>query len=403
MGVKIINKLQVHYDDVLHVTALFEAPTPAALANYLNDHYQSKADAEDRSQENAIEEKDVEHFKSVIAGSIPQAFPKIHQKNKRAIIILSPPRSGSTLLRVMLAGHPGLFSPPELNLLNHATLAEHLDIAKDNSSLHEGLLRAVIHSTDGDSSAGQQVIQQLREHDNSIESVYRFLQEKHSDKILVDKTPNYAHSVKILERAEEMFDEPLYLYLQRHPGGMIHSYEKARLDLLSSQVMRDELNYHPRQLAELVYLDCHRNIQSFLKSVPGDRQFGFKFEELVTETEQTLQQICEFIGISYHHSMADVYHNDEEKMTDGIGPMSKMTGDPNFHKHSSVNPDVAHQWREFLSEDSLSTQTLNLASELGYSTISLNEKSSIIDDFQMLEDIDQMSDAELDKLLKSSS
>uniref|UniRef100_A0A486XLP6 Malonyl CoA-acyl carrier protein transacylase n=1 Tax=Rheinheimera sp. BAL341 TaxID=1708203 RepID=A0A486XLP6_9GAMM len=403
MGVKIINKLQAHYKDVLHVTALFEAPTPAALAKYLSDNYQSILDPEARVNERAVEEKDVDIFKSVIAKSIPLSFPKVQRKNKRAVIILSPPRSGSTLLRVMLAGHPDLFSPPELNLLNHSTLQEHLEIAKDNSSLHEGLLRAVIQSSGGDLHAGQQVIQQLRENDNSIESVYRFLQDAHSDKILVDKTPNYAHSLKILQRSEEMFDEPLYLYLQRHPGGMIHSYEKARLDLLSSQVIRDELNYHPRQLAELVYLDCHRNIQTFLKSVPGSRQCAFKFEDLVTETEQTLQQICHFIGIPYHQSMLDVYNKGQEKMTDGIGPMSKMTGDPNFHKHSGINPKVIHQWREFLSEDSLSIQTLNLANTLGYDTISQNEDGSNIDGFQMLEDIDHMSEAELDKLLLSSS
>jgi len=35
--------------------------------------------------------------------------------------VLSPPRSGSTLLRVMLGGHPQLFAPPELELLSFNT------------------------------------------------------------------------------------------------------------------------------------------------------------------------------------------------------------------------------------------------------------------------------------------
>ena len=41
--------------------------------------------------------------------------------------MLSPPRSGSTLLRVMLGGNPRLFAPPELELLNFDTLAERRD------------------------------------------------------------------------------------------------------------------------------------------------------------------------------------------------------------------------------------------------------------------------------------
>jgi hypothetical protein len=46
------------------------------------------------------------------------------EKNPRMIFVLSPPRSGSTLLRIMLAGNPRLFSPPELELLSFNTLGE---------------------------------------------------------------------------------------------------------------------------------------------------------------------------------------------------------------------------------------------------------------------------------------
>ena len=38
-------------------------------------------------------------------------------KNHPAIFILAPPRSGTTLLRVMLAGQPDLFAAAELQLL----------------------------------------------------------------------------------------------------------------------------------------------------------------------------------------------------------------------------------------------------------------------------------------------
>src|SRR3979409_2802780 len=54
----------------------------------------------------------------------PPPVPVAPRKNRRAVLVLSPPRSGSTLLRVMLGGHPELFAPPELELLAFSTLAE---------------------------------------------------------------------------------------------------------------------------------------------------------------------------------------------------------------------------------------------------------------------------------------
>ena len=40
------------------------------------------------------------------------------------VFVLGAPRSGTTLLRVMLAGHPSLFSPPEMVIAPFATMAE---------------------------------------------------------------------------------------------------------------------------------------------------------------------------------------------------------------------------------------------------------------------------------------
>jgi acyl carrier protein len=46
------------------------------------------------------------------------------QKNPPIAFLQSGPRSGSTLFRVMLAGHPALFSPPELGILWYDTLRD---------------------------------------------------------------------------------------------------------------------------------------------------------------------------------------------------------------------------------------------------------------------------------------
>ena len=66
-------------------------------------------------------------------------------KNPSAIFILSPMRSGSTLLRIMLAGNPRLFAPPELQLLCFENLADRKDAFTGyDKYLHEGVIRAVM-------------------------------------------------------------------------------------------------------------------------------------------------------------------------------------------------------------------------------------------------------------------
>ena len=62
-----------------------------------------------------------------------------------AVFILSPPRSGTTLLRVMLAGHSRLFAAPELQLLNFDTLAQRrAALVGRYSPWREGTIRAVM-------------------------------------------------------------------------------------------------------------------------------------------------------------------------------------------------------------------------------------------------------------------
>src|SRR5947209_3853134 len=111
---------------------MFDAPTVAKLAAYLTEHYPEtvarlfgvEALGERRAQAwlDRIDETRVEAFRALIPPLLSGG--EVAAKNPPAAFILSPPRSGSTLLRVMLAGNPRLFAPPELELLSFHTLAE---------------------------------------------------------------------------------------------------------------------------------------------------------------------------------------------------------------------------------------------------------------------------------------
>jgi hypothetical protein len=59
---------------------------------------------------------------------------------------------------------------------------------------------------------------------------------------------------------------------------------------------------------------------------------------LVKEPEPVLRGICDFLGLEYVPAMAAPYQAQEQRMVDGIHPLSKMLGDVKFHEHKTSKP-----------------------------------------------------------------
>ena len=134
------------------------------------------------------------------------------QQQLPTVFILCPPRSGSTLLRVMLAGNPDLFAPPELELLSFVGMKER---KRALSIRHEfmlgGLQRAVMALKGCSAEAATSWIESREMERVTTRDVYDDLRLLCGKRILVDKSVHYAISPRILERAERYFQKPLYL------------------------------------------------------------------------------------------------------------------------------------------------------------------------------------------------
>ncbi len=179
----------------------------------------------------------------------------------------------------------------------------------------------------------------------------------------MDKTPSYALEMSVLERAEAAFDKPFYLHLIRHPYGMIHSFEEAKLEQV---FFRRPHSYERRELAELVWLASQQNITEFLGRIPAERRIAVYFEELVREPERVLRGICETLGLEYHPDMAQPYQEKRQRMTDGVYAASRMLGDVKFHQHRGVSSSAADRWKETYREDFLGGLTWAMAASFGY-------------------------------------
>ena len=287
-------------------------------------------------------------------------------KLPRAAFLLSSPRSGSTLLRVMLAGNPALFAPPELHLLNYTTLTQRRNALDNPANRHlmSGTVRAMVQLK-GISIEEAEALHASQERQGvSTLDFYRQMQSWLGDRLLVDKTPIYTFHREILQRAEREFDQPLYIHLVRHPGGMIKSFEDAKIDQLIPFLR--ESSYSRRQIAELVWLLNQKNVDDFFRDVAAHRRLLVRYEELVNHTEKVVRDICQFLGVPYAAAMLDPYQGTEQRMADGLHTVAEFSGDLKFHLFDRIEPGAAERWRHHGQSESLSTMTTTLAERLGY-------------------------------------
>ncbi len=372
LGLRFVQKLQALLDEHVALVVLFEAPTLAELSGLLETNYEKSVrrvfgTAPETKAPESAGGGDEEKLRLIVQSVRPveSAAVPAKRKNPRAVFILSPMRSGSTLCRIMLAGNPALFAPPELQLLGFQNLATRKKVYTGyDKYMLEGVLRAVMEIKGCDMDEAGRIMEELENAGSSVQEFYRQMQEWVAPKVLVDKSPDYAMDLDVLRRAEEWFDDALYIHLLRHPLGMIRSYEKGRFILESPY--RHKQNFSARRLGELTWLISHQNIREFLSGIPAQRRHRVRFEDIVGDPRPAMEAVCRFLGIAFHPGMIEPYKDKQKKMTDGIHPLSPQVGDHNFLKFNEVRPDVADQWKAEYAEDFLSAATWNMASEFGY-------------------------------------
>jgi amino acid adenylation domain-containing protein len=319
---------------------------------------------------------DIAYFKTIIPKHLPpivnrQSSIVNHESrftsHQSPIFILAPPRSGTTLLRVMLAGHPGLFACNELQLLHFETLAEREEAYKGKFALwSEGLVRAVMELNHCGADEAKLLIHNFAKHGMTTREMFEQLQEWASDRLIVDKSPSYAIDADALEKALADFPNARFIHLVRHPYSMVKSFEKYNMDQVLYLHPHD---FSSQKLGELVWLESHQTTLDFLKKIPDNQQFRMVYEELVQHPERMMHDMCEALGIPFHEGLLDPYKDLEKKMTDGIHPDSRSMGDTHFDKKRKIEAKKAEDWKGVLEDNFLCNETWNVAQLLGYEPI----------------------------------
>ncbi|NBC46588.1 MAG: hypothetical protein GVY22_01065, partial [Gammaproteobacteria bacterium] len=279
--------------------------------------------------------------------------------SRSPVFVLCPPRSGSTLLRVMLAGHPQLFAPPELELLSFTHLGNRRRaLSIRHADMLEGLKRALMSLKNCSAPEALALLSRFERANTQTPAFYEHLQTWCGPRTLVDKSTHYPLSPTILERAEAWFDAPRYIHLTRHPQPTMASFEKHRLDEVLFGSVR---GFSPCELAEANWTISHANILDFLAKIPVQRQVRIRFEDLVHQPRSCLEDICVLLGIDFHPAMLRVYDDPNARMTDTTGAT-----DPKLHTHDRVNATRADAWRNEAHLFRLGQHTSEIATRLRY-------------------------------------
>nr|AFU81773.1 1-hexene synthase 2 [1-hexene ORF2 expression construct pBbS7k-hexORF2] len=353
MGMEVVNKLSGDLDFIIYPREFYERPTIDSLTQYLS------AELSEDNLATQPSPTSLEIFATKSSPSGNSARPaSVSSRLPGIIFILSSPRSGSTLLRVMLAGHSSLFSPPELHLLPFNTMKERQE-QLNLSYLGEGLQKTFMEVKNLDATASQALIKDLESQNLSIQQVYGMLQENIAPRLLVDKSPTYAMEPTILERGEALFANSKYIYLVRHPYSVIESFVRMRMQKL---VGLGEEN--PYRVAEQVWAKSNQNILNFLSQLEPERQHQIRYEDLVKKPQQVLSQLCDFLNVPFEPELLQPYQGD--RMTGGVHQKSLSISDPNFLKHNTIDESLADKWKTIQLPYPLKSETQRIASQLSY-------------------------------------
>jgi pimeloyl-ACP methyl ester carboxylesterase/acyl carrier protein len=352
MVMEAINLVKSDLKLMIYPREFYERPKIVQLAKYLASEFGKTYTV----SETIIEKQ--ENLEVIFKQNIPKNTEVTEKIDQPIAFILSSPRSGSTLLRVMLAGHPALFVPPELHLLPFENMKDRED-ELSSSYLGEGLKKAFMELKNLTPEESEKLVQKLVEEKNTIPEIYTMLQNLAGEKLLIDKSPTYSSQKANLEKSAKLFKNAKYIHLIRHPYSVIESFARLRMDKLLTTK-----DVNPYLLAESIWSESNQNVLDLASKIDPNNYLAVRYEDLVTNPNQTMVKICNFLGVDFNEAVLQPYEGD--RLTSGLYNQSLSVGDPNFLNHQEIEAKLAKNWQNITLPVKLGEKTRQIAQKFSY-------------------------------------
>lgn len=237
------------------------------------------------------------------------------------IVIGGSHRSGTTLLRRLLNGHPRIFCPPEIKF-HKDLLGQYPD-----DPLAHGRLGSSIRAL------GLPTELWLDEFGGALCRCYDVATLNAGKRRWADKSPenalNIAHWDRLLRGCFA------FILVVRHPFDIVASMAEIRMD---KNIPIDTLGRasHVRDYitAGLAFVDSQPH-----------RSIIIRYEHLVSRSQDTLRELMHFLNEEYDDAMISRLHSDQH----GEG-----LEDPKVRHHNGISNESIGRWRKDLSTEHLS-------------------------------------------------
>lgn len=233
--------------------------------------------------------------------------------NVTPIFILSMPRSGSTLLRRLIGGHPDVATTNESWLLI-PMLGAIRDDGSAVSDFDQGTCRKALY----------QFIERLPEgREDYFSAVRAYANELYAkcgsgEPYFVDKCPRYS---LIVEQVLDCFPESRCIFLWRNPAAVAASAQRRW--------------GNGRWRADVCRVDLRNGLPRLVHAYEeyGDRALGLRFEDLVRDPAGALRRVWRHLGLTeMEPSLASM----DDGMGDSRGP----------NQYHGISEDPLYGWKE---------------------------------------------------------
>ncbi len=274
--------------------------------------------------------------------------------------ILGRPRSGTTLLRTLFDGHPGVRIPPECKFVldlypkygrkqswdENDILAFYNDVTAhwrfdtwtlDRDQLKAGLLRCTGHTS----------------YSTLCKVVYLNYQSFFPKTEVLwfgDKNPGYTIYT---ERLLQLFPDAKFIQILRDYRDNYVSVKDVDFELPIPSLVATKWRFF------------YKSVRRATRKYP-DRFRTVRYEDLVEDPERELRGLCAFLDIPYHAEMLDFYKKEDEVFK--VYPKEFIT---RYHANlvKKVNKSRSGIWKEKLTEKEIRMSDLavgKIAEEAGY-------------------------------------
>ena len=221
-------------------------------------------------------------------------------------------RSGTTLLRLMLDAHPELTIPPETHFA-----PELIRAASKRRATAEGLTEIVVSQRQwGDFGLGEDALRARLEALDPLDAAgalrafYGLYAERAGKPRWGDKTPIYVEHMREIAKA---LPEARFVHLIRDGRDVALSRIRRALD-------------EPPPV-DRVAKSWRRRIRAARKQARRlPHYLELRYEDLVTDTERTLREVCELIELPYDAAMLDYHAHATERLGEMSGDLPARGG-----------------------------------------------------------------------------